>query len=113
MLKRKRLGREIRTRGMRGNIRSINSGEYKLMGLAPYGKPIFKDIILDKLIDLKEDGSFKLDMKYFNYATGLTMTNNKFSKRWRKLEGLAKKENLNLNKLSLKNYDLLWNKAKK
>ena len=58
----------------------VNSGEYKLMGLAPYGKPIFKDIILDKLIDLKEDGSFKLDMKYFNYATGLTMTNNKFSK---------------------------------
>ena len=58
----------------------VNSGEYKLMGLAPYGKPIFKDIILDKLIDLKEDGSFKLDMNYFNYATGLTMTNNKFSK---------------------------------
>ena len=58
----------------------VNSGEYKLMGLAPYGKPIFKDIILDKLIDLKEDGSFKLDMKYFNYATGLTMTNNKFAK---------------------------------
>ncbi len=58
----------------------VNSGEYKLMGLAPYGKPIFKDIILDKLIDLKDDGSFKLDMKYFNYATGLTMTNNQFSK---------------------------------
>jgi len=58
----------------------VNSGEYKLMGLAPYGKPIFKDVILDKLIDLKEDGSFKLDMKYFNYATGLTMTNSKFSK---------------------------------
>ena len=58
----------------------VNSGEYKLMGLAPYGKPIFKDLILDKLIDLKQDGSFKLDMRYFNYATGLTMTNNKFSK---------------------------------
>ncbi len=58
----------------------VNSGEYKLMGLAPYGKPIFKDIILNRLIDLKDDGSFKLDMKYFNYATGLTMTNNKFSK---------------------------------
>ncbi len=58
----------------------VNSGEYKLMGLAPYGKPIFKDLIKDKLLDLKEDGSFKLDMKYFNYATGLTMTNNKFSK---------------------------------
>ena len=58
----------------------VNSGEYKLMGLAPYGKPIFKDLIVDKLLDLKEDGSFKLDMTYFNYATGLTMTNNKFSK---------------------------------
>ena len=58
----------------------VNSGEYKLMGLAPYGKPVFKDLILQKLLDLKEDGSFKLDMKYFNYATGLTMTNSKFSK---------------------------------
>ncbi len=58
----------------------VNSGEYKLMGLAPYGKPIFKDLIIQKLLDLKEDGSFKLNMKYFNYATGLTMTNNKFSK---------------------------------
>ena len=58
----------------------VNSGEYKLMGLAPYGKPIFKDLIIDKLIDLKEDGSFKINMEYFNYATGLTMTNKKFSK---------------------------------
>ena len=58
----------------------VNSGEYKLMGLAPYGKPIFKDLIIEKLLDLKEDGSFKLNMKYFNYATGLTMTNNKFIK---------------------------------
>ena len=58
----------------------VNSGEYKLMGLAPYGKPIFKDLILEKLVDLKEDGSFKINMEYFNYATGLTMTNNKFSK---------------------------------
>tara|TARA_B100000780_G_scaffold208300_1_gene148470 strand:- start:1652 stop:3490 length:1839 start_codon:yes stop_codon:yes gene_type:complete len=57
----------------------VNSGEYKLMGLAPYGKPIYKDIIINNLIDLKDDGSFKLDMKYFNYATGLTMTNQKFS----------------------------------
>jgi carbamoyltransferase len=57
----------------------VNSGEYKLMGLAPYGKPIYKDIILNNLIDLKDDGSFKLDMKYFNYAAGLTMTNQKFS----------------------------------
>ena len=58
----------------------VNSGEYKLMGLAPYGKPIFKDLIIEKLIDLKEDGSFKINMEYFNYATGLTMTNKKFSK---------------------------------
>ncbi len=55
----------------------VNSGEYKLMGLAPYGKPIFADKIL-KIIDVKDDGSFRLDQKYFNYATGLTMTNNKF-----------------------------------
>ena len=58
----------------------VNSGEYKVMGLAPYGEPRFKDIILDKLIDVKEDGSFRLTMDYFNYATGLTMTNNKFAK---------------------------------
>jgi len=58
----------------------VNSGEYKVMGLAPYGEPRFKDIIFDKLIDVKEDGSFRLNMDYFNYATGLTMTNSKFSK---------------------------------
>jgi carbamoyltransferase len=57
----------------------VNSGEYKVMGLAPYGKPKYKKLILDRLIDLKEDGSFKLHMEYFNYATGLTMTNKKFS----------------------------------
>ena len=57
----------------------VNSGEYKVMGLAPYGKPIYKDLIFDKLVDMKEDGSFKLDMSFFNYATGLTMTNKKFS----------------------------------
>ena len=57
----------------------VNSGEYKVMGLAPYGRPKYKDIILKELIDLKEDGSFRLNMKYFNYATGLTMTNKKFS----------------------------------
>ena len=55
----------------------VNSGEYKLMGLAPYGKPIYVEKI-KKLIDIKDDGSFKLDQKYFNYATGLTMTNSKF-----------------------------------
>ena len=58
----------------------VNSGEYKVMGLAPYGEPKFKDIIVGKLIDVKEDGSFRLNMDYFNYATGLTMTNNKFAK---------------------------------
>ena len=56
----------------------VNSGEYKLMGLAPYGKPIYEDKILNNLIDIKEDGSFRLNQKYFNYATGLTMTNKKF-----------------------------------
>ena len=58
----------------------VNSGEYKVMGLAPYGNPKYKKLILDNLIDLKDDGSFRLDMSYFNYATGLTMTNKKFSK---------------------------------
>jgi carbamoyltransferase len=58
----------------------VNSGEYKVMGLAPYGEPRFKDIILGKLIDVKEDGSFRLNMDYFNYATGLTMTSKKFAK---------------------------------
>ncbi len=57
----------------------VNSGEYKVMGLAPYGEPKYKNLIIEKLIDLKNDGSFRLNMKYFNYATGLTMTNNKFS----------------------------------
>ena len=57
----------------------VNSGEYKVMGLAPYGKPKFKDLIIKELIDLKQDGTFKLNMKYFNYATGLTMTNKNFS----------------------------------
>ena len=58
----------------------VNSGEYKVMGLAPYGEAKYKDIIFKNLIDLKEDGSFALNMKYFNYATGLTMINKKFSK---------------------------------
>ncbi|MAE66215.1 MAG: hypothetical protein CMJ18_18245 [Phycisphaeraceae bacterium] len=56
----------------------VNSGEYKLMGLAPYGDPKYADLILDKLIDLKEDGSFRMDMSYFNYCQGLTMTSRKF-----------------------------------
>jgi carbamoyltransferase len=57
----------------------VNSGEYKVMGLAPYGNPKYRKLILDKLVDLKEDGSFRLDQSYFDYATGLTMTNKKFS----------------------------------
>jgi len=56
----------------------VNSGEYKVMGLAPYGEPKYVQTILDNLIDLREDGSFKLNMKYFNYCAGLTMTNNRF-----------------------------------
>jgi len=56
----------------------VNSGEYKVMGLAPYGEPKYANLIKDHLIDIKEDGSFALDMSYFNYCTGLTMTNDKF-----------------------------------
>lgn len=58
----------------------VNSGEYKLMGLAPYGEPKYVDVIFRELIDLKDDGSFKMNMKYFNYCAGLTMTNRKFEK---------------------------------
>ena len=58
----------------------VNSGEYKLMGLAPYGKPKYTEKILNNLIDLKADGTFMLDQKYFNYSTGLTMTNHHFNK---------------------------------
>jgi carbamoyltransferase len=57
----------------------VNSGEYKVMGLAPYGEPRFKHLILDRLIDLKPDGTFRLDQSYFNYCTGLTMTNERFA----------------------------------
>ena len=57
----------------------VNSGEYKVMGLAPYGEPKYKDLIYNNLIDVKEDGSFKMDMSYFNYNVGLTMTNTKFN----------------------------------
>lgn len=56
----------------------VNSGEYKLMGLAPYGEPEYRDLILEKLVDLKEDGSFRLNMEYFDYCTGLTMTGPRF-----------------------------------
>ena len=56
----------------------VNSGEYKVMGLAPYGEPKYAQTILDHLIDLKADGSFRLDLDYFDYCTGLTMTNARF-----------------------------------
>jgi len=56
----------------------VNSGEYKLMGLAPYGEPKYVDLILDRLLDVKPDGGFRLDMRYLIYATGLTMTNSRF-----------------------------------
>jgi carbamoyltransferase len=58
----------------------VNSGEYKLMGLAPYGEPKYKDLILKHLIEVREDGSFRMDMNYFSYCAGLTMTNSKFDK---------------------------------
>ncbi|MDA9679201.1 carbamoyltransferase [Candidatus Pelagibacter sp.] len=72
----------------------VNSGEYKLMGLAPYGKPIYEDKIKDNLIDIKEDGSFHLDQSYFDYATGLTMTNKKFNNLFGQNVRDAKKEKL-------------------
>ena len=56
----------------------VNSGEYKLMGLAPYGEPVYRELILKHLVDLKLDGSFRLDMRYFDYVAGLTMTNGRF-----------------------------------
>jgi len=72
----------------------VNSGEYKLMGLAPYGVPIYEDKIINKLIDIKEDGSFHLDQTYFNYATGLTMTNKKFNNLFGQNPRDSKKEKL-------------------
>jgi len=58
----------------------VNSGEYKLMGLAPYGRPLYRDLILKELIDLKDDGSFKINMKYFGYCNSLRMTNSRFNR---------------------------------
>ena len=72
----------------------VNSGEYKVMGLAPYGSPKYSDIILNNLVDLKEDGSFKLNQKFFNYSTGLTMTNNLFSKLFGEKIRKPEKDNL-------------------
>lgn len=58
----------------------VNSGEYKVMGLAPYGRPVYRDRILEELIDLREDGSFRMNMRYFGYGSGLTMTNRRFDR---------------------------------
>jgi carbamoyltransferase len=72
----------------------VNSGEYKLMGLAPYGKPIYENKIKENLIDIKEDGTFRLEQKYFNYATGFTMTNDKFNNLFGQKNRDSKKEQL-------------------
>ena len=78
----------------------VNSGEYKVMGLAPYGEPKYARLILDELIDLKEDGSFRLNLKYFNYCAGLTMTNARFDKLFggppRRPESLLTQRDMNL-----------------
>jgi len=72
----------------------VNSGEYKLMGLAPYGNPKYKDLIYDNLIDVKPDGTFRLDQSYFNYSTGLTMTNTKFDKLFNQKPRIPEKEKI-------------------
>ena len=72
----------------------VNSGEYKLMGLAPYGEPKYKNIILEKLVDVKEDGTFMLNQEYFNYSTGLTMTNEKFNRLFGEKPRNSKNEKL-------------------
>ena len=78
----------------------VNSGEYKVMGLAPYGEPKYAQLILDHLIDLKDDGTFRLNQEYFNYCTGLTMTNGKFDQlfggRPRKPEELVRQRDMDL-----------------
>jgi carbamoyltransferase len=78
----------------------VNSGEYKVMGLAPYGEPKYRDLILSDLMDLKEDGSFRLNMEYFNYCTGFTMTNGRFDKLFggppRKPESLLTQREMDL-----------------
>ena len=73
----------------------VNSGEYKLMGLAPYGEPKYEEIILENLIDVKEDGSFKLNMKYFKYHRGLKMISSKFIRLFGKKQGFQKNQYLN------------------
>ena len=73
----------------------VNSGEYKLMGLAPYGRPIYSDLIEEKIIDIKEDGSFRLDQSYFNYSTGLKMISGKFEKLFKHKPRNPKTDDLN------------------
>ena len=72
----------------------VNSGEYKLMGLAPYGSPKYENLIKDNLVDIKDDGSFRLDQNFFNYATGLTMTNEKFHNLFGQKPRNSKKEKI-------------------
>ena len=72
----------------------VNSGEYKVMGLAPYGEPKYKDIILDKILSVKDDGSFKMNMKYFDFATDLKMTNKNFENLFGQKRRIPEKENL-------------------
>jgi carbamoyltransferase len=78
----------------------VNSGEYKVMGLAPYGVPKYRDLILEHLIDVKDDGSFRLDMRYFDYCTGLTMTSERFHELFggppRKPESLVTQRDMDL-----------------
>lgn len=78
----------------------VNSGEYKVMGLAPYGEPKYAQLIMDHLIDIKEDGSFHMNMSYFNYCTDLTMTNDKFAALFggpaRQMEGALTQRELDL-----------------
>ncbi|MEM1269447.1 MAG: carbamoyltransferase [Bacteroidota bacterium] len=78
----------------------VNSGEYKVMGLAPYGEPRYVDLIFDRLVDLKPDGSFRMDMRYFNYGPGLTMTNGRFDELFggppRKPEGELTQRHMDL-----------------
>jgi carbamoyltransferase len=78
----------------------VNSGEYKLMGLAPYGEPKYTDLIMNKLLDLKDDGTFRLKMEYFNYTTGLTMTNRRFDELFdgppRKAESLVTQREMDI-----------------
>src|SRR5439155_3343557 len=78
----------------------VNSGEYKVMGLAPYGEPKFANLIFEKLLDLKPDGTFRLDQSYFDYCTGLRMTNDKFDSLFGRMARKAE-ERLNQHHMDL------------